>query len=146
MLQYLYMMMSSWALVCDVWYLPPMHRRPEENAIEFANRVKAEIAKQGGLVDLAWYVQKKKMYSNIKFRLETRNTNLYSSNFLYIWLVVNCFKNRIKLFIYTGMASWSEWMPKRSGSRNSRKSSANVWNWIKTTESINKQRVKRSIR
>ncbi len=50
------MMMSSWALVCDVWYLPPMHRRPEESAIDFANRVKATIAKQGGLVDLAWYI------------------------------------------------------------------------------------------
>lgn len=54
MLQYLYMMMTSWALVCDVWYLPPMNRRPEESAIDFANRVKAVIAKQGGLVDLAW--------------------------------------------------------------------------------------------
>lgn len=54
MIQYLYMMMSSWALVCDVWYLPPMNRRPEESAIDFANRVKAVIAKQGGLVDLAW--------------------------------------------------------------------------------------------
>ena len=56
MLQYLYMMMSSWALVCDVWYLPPMNRRSDETAIDFANRVKAVIAKQGGLVDLAWYV------------------------------------------------------------------------------------------
>lgn len=54
MIQYLYMMMSSWALVCDVWYLPPMHRRAEESAIDFANRVKAVIAKQGGLVDLSW--------------------------------------------------------------------------------------------
>jgi len=54
MLQYLYMMMSSWALVCDVWYLPPMNRRSDETAIDFANRVKAVIAKQGGLVDLAW--------------------------------------------------------------------------------------------
>lgn len=54
MIQYLYMMMSSWALVCDVWYLPPMNRRSDESAIDFANRVKAEIAKQGGLVDLAW--------------------------------------------------------------------------------------------
>lgn len=50
------MMMSSWALVCDVWYLPPMNRRSDETAIDFANRVKAVIAKQGGLVDLAWYV------------------------------------------------------------------------------------------
>jgi glycerol-3-phosphate O-acyltransferase 3/4 len=31
-----------------------MYRRPEESAIDFANRVKAVIAKQGGLVDLSW--------------------------------------------------------------------------------------------
>ena len=55
MLQYLYMMMSSWAIVCDVWYLPPMYRREDESAIDFANRVKAVIATQGGLVDLQWY-------------------------------------------------------------------------------------------
>ena len=49
-------MMTSWAIVCDVWYLPPMTKKPEEDAITFANRVKAEIARQGGLVDLMWYV------------------------------------------------------------------------------------------
>lgn len=54
MIQYLLMMMSSWALVCDVWYLPPMKRGQNESAIDFANRVKAVIAKQGGLIDLAW--------------------------------------------------------------------------------------------
>jgi len=70
MVPYLLMMMTSWAIVCDVWYLPPMYRRKvgilyfcegvqfnnfqEENAIEFANRVKKEIALKGGLVDLVW--------------------------------------------------------------------------------------------
>lgn len=54
MLSYIYMMMTSWAIVCDVWYLPPMRRREGEDAITFANRVKAEIARQGGLVDLMW--------------------------------------------------------------------------------------------
>lgn len=54
MLQYLYMMMTSWAIVCDVWYLPPMYQREEESAIDFANRVKSAIARQGGLVDLMW--------------------------------------------------------------------------------------------
>lgn len=57
MLQYLYMMMSSWAIVCDVWYLPPMYKDEGESAIDFANRVKSVIARQGGLVDLQWYVQ-----------------------------------------------------------------------------------------
>jgi len=54
MLTYIYMMMTSWAIVCDVWYLPPMYRREGEDAIEFANRVKREIALKGGLVDLVW--------------------------------------------------------------------------------------------
>jgi len=54
MISYLLMMMTSWAIVCDVWYLPPMHRREGEDAIEFANRVKKEISLKGGLVDLVW--------------------------------------------------------------------------------------------
>lgn len=54
MMQYLYMMMSSWAIVCDVWYLPPMTREANETAVQFANRVKHAIAKRGGLVDLMW--------------------------------------------------------------------------------------------
>lgn len=54
MMHYLYMMMTSWAIVCDVWYLPPMTREQDESAVHFANRVKAEIARKGGLVDLMW--------------------------------------------------------------------------------------------
>lgn len=54
MASYIYLMMTSWAIVCDVWYLPPMTRSEDENAVSFANRVKAEIARQGGLVDLMW--------------------------------------------------------------------------------------------
>jgi len=60
MLQYLYMMMTSWAIVCDVWYLPPMTRLPGESSVDFANRVKAEIARKGGLVDLDWDGQLKR--------------------------------------------------------------------------------------
>ncbi|XP_073960293.1 glycerol-3-phosphate acyltransferase 3-like [Choristoneura fumiferana] len=54
MLHYLLNMMSSWAIVCDVWYLPPMRRGDTEHAVAFANRVKARIAARGGLVDLQW--------------------------------------------------------------------------------------------
>jgi len=54
MVQYILMMMTSWALVVDVWYLPPMKIQDGENAIDFANRVKHQIAKKGGLVDLLW--------------------------------------------------------------------------------------------
>ncbi|KFM59943.1 Glycerol-3-phosphate acyltransferase 4, partial [Stegodyphus mimosarum] len=58
---YLLMMMSSWAIVCDVWYLPPMTRQEGENAIDFAKRVKSIISRQGGLVDLEWDGQLKRM-------------------------------------------------------------------------------------
>ncbi|XP_043215706.1 glycerol-3-phosphate acyltransferase 3-like isoform X1 [Amphibalanus amphitrite] len=61
MLHYLFMMMTSWAIVCDVWYLPPTTRQPNESAIDFANRVKASIASAGGLVDLMWDGQLKRM-------------------------------------------------------------------------------------
>lgn len=54
MMQYLFLMMTSWAIVCDVWYLPPMYKQEGESSIEFANRVKSVIAEQGGLVDLSW--------------------------------------------------------------------------------------------
>ena len=56
LVHYLLDIMSSWALVCDIWYLPPVTRQEDETAIQFANRVKADIARQGGLVDLIWYV------------------------------------------------------------------------------------------
>ncbi|XP_021931753.1 glycerol-3-phosphate acyltransferase 4 isoform X2 [Zootermopsis nevadensis] len=61
MMQYLYLMMTSWAIVCDVWYLPPMYQQEGETAIDFANRVKSVIARQGGLVDLMWDGQLKRM-------------------------------------------------------------------------------------
>ncbi|EEB16343.1 conserved hypothetical protein [Pediculus humanus corporis] len=60
MLQYLYCMMTSWAIVCDVWYLPPMQQKPGESSIDFANRVKRAISERGGLVDLMWDGQLKR--------------------------------------------------------------------------------------
>jgi len=54
MIPYIVTMMTSWAIVCDIWYLPPMARREGEDAIDFANRVKRQIALKGGLVDLVW--------------------------------------------------------------------------------------------
>jgi len=62
------MMMTSWAIVCDVWYLPPMYRQDGESAIDFANRVKGVIAKQGGLVDLVWDGQLKRMKPKKEWR------------------------------------------------------------------------------
>lgn len=67
-LRYIAMMLTSWALVCDVWYLPPMRRLPNEDAITFANRVKALIAQKGGLVDLQWdgMIKRKKLSERIR--------------------------------------------------------------------------------
>ncbi|KAG3276326.1 glycerol-3-phosphate acyltransferase 3 [Ictidomys tridecemlineatus] len=47
-------MMTSWAIVCDVWYMPPMTKEEGEDAVQFANRVKSAIAVQGGLTELPW--------------------------------------------------------------------------------------------
>uniref|UniRef100_A0AAY4D7Y5 Phospholipid/glycerol acyltransferase domain-containing protein n=1 Tax=Denticeps clupeoides TaxID=299321 RepID=A0AAY4D7Y5_9TELE len=54
MVSYLLRMMTSWAIVCNVWYLPAMTQMEGEDAVQFANRVKSAIARQGGLVDLSW--------------------------------------------------------------------------------------------
>ncbi|XP_047541923.1 glycerol-3-phosphate acyltransferase 4 isoform X2 [Vanessa tameamea] len=68
MLHYLLNMMTSWAIVCDVWYLPAMHREAGEGAVDFANRVKAVIARRGGLVDLMWDGQLKRMKAKKEWR------------------------------------------------------------------------------
>lgn len=60
--------MTSWAIVCDVWYLPPMYRRDGESAIDFANRVKCIIAKQGKLDNLMWDGQLKRMKPRAEWR------------------------------------------------------------------------------
>jgi len=51
---YMLRMMTSWAIVCHVWYLPAMERMEGEGAIEFANRVKGAIASRAGLKDMEW--------------------------------------------------------------------------------------------
>ncbi|KAF5888659.1 glycerol-3-phosphate acyltransferase 3, partial [Clarias magur] len=53
MVSYLLRMMTSWAIVCNVWYLPPVTQQEGEDAVQFANRVKSLIARQGGLLDLS---------------------------------------------------------------------------------------------
>ncbi|XP_042860926.1 glycerol-3-phosphate acyltransferase 3-like [Penaeus japonicus] len=63
-------MLTSWAIVCNVWYLPPMVRIPGESAIAFADRVKAKIAHQGGMIDLTWdgFLKKKPVKEEWKKR------------------------------------------------------------------------------
>ncbi|XP_071827898.1 glycerol-3-phosphate acyltransferase 4-like [Apostichopus japonicus] len=66
--RYLIKIMTSWSVVCDIWYLPPEHQKDGEDAVTFANRVKAEIASQGGLVDLLWDGQLKRMTVKSSYR------------------------------------------------------------------------------
>ena len=74
--QYLLSLMTSWALVCDVWYLPPMNRMEDESSVNFANRVKREIARQGGLVDLIWDGQLKR--TRVKPEMRQKNQEDYA--------------------------------------------------------------------
>jgi len=53
-LQYLFRLMTSWALVCDVYFLPPETKQPEETPEAFAARVKRLICQKAGLVDVPW--------------------------------------------------------------------------------------------
>eukprot|EP00945_MAST-04E_sp_MAST-4E-sp1_P006990 g6990.t1 len=48
-LMYLFRLMRSFCLVCDVWYMDSMYRRKDETAIQFAGRVQQAIADQAGL-------------------------------------------------------------------------------------------------
>jgi len=52
--RHLFNLMTSWAVVCDVWYLEPQTIRPNESPAQFANRVKAMIAKKAGLINVHW--------------------------------------------------------------------------------------------
>jgi glycerol-3-phosphate O-acyltransferase 3/4 len=53
-IRHIFRLMTSWAVVCDVWYLEPQTMRPNENPTQFANRVKAMIAKKAGLINVHW--------------------------------------------------------------------------------------------
>ncbi|KAJ3106108.1 1-acylglycerol-3-phosphate O-acyltransferase 6 (lysophosphatidic acid acyltransferase, zeta) [Phlyctochytrium bullatum] len=47
-------LMTRWALVADVWYLPPQKLRKGETSSDFANDVKAKISRQAKLKNLSW--------------------------------------------------------------------------------------------
>ncbi|GAY46118.1 hypothetical protein CUMW_094530 [Citrus unshiu] len=51
---HLLQLMTSWAVVCDVWYLEPQTLRPGETAIEFAERVRDIISVRAGLKKVPW--------------------------------------------------------------------------------------------
>ncbi|KAG8497782.1 hypothetical protein CXB51_007261 [Gossypium anomalum] len=51
---HLLQLMTSWAVVCDVWYLEPQNLRPDETPIEFAERVRDIISIRAGLKKVPW--------------------------------------------------------------------------------------------
>mgnify|MGYP003706006227 CR=1 FL=1 len=50
-LSYLFRLMRSFCLVCDVWYMDPMYRAGDETAIQFAARVQKAVADRAGLTN-----------------------------------------------------------------------------------------------
>jgi 1-acyl-sn-glycerol-3-phosphate acyltransferase len=47
-------LMTSWAVVCDVWYLEPQTLQKGETPIEFAERVRTLIADRAGIKKVPW--------------------------------------------------------------------------------------------
>lgn len=47
-------LMTSWAVVCDVYYMEPVTIREDETSVQFANRVKRLICERAGLVSVNW--------------------------------------------------------------------------------------------
>jgi len=47
-------LMTSWAVVCDVYFLEPQDRNPGESSSDFAARVQQMIAKKAGLRVVPW--------------------------------------------------------------------------------------------
>jgi len=52
--QHLFALMTSWAVVCDVWYLAPQEKRADEDSSEFAERVQHMICRRAGLTRVEW--------------------------------------------------------------------------------------------
>ncbi|XP_074602710.1 glycerol-3-phosphate acyltransferase 3-like [Brevipalpus obovatus] len=70
---YILRMMTSWAIVCDVYYMQPMTRMENESAVDFANRVKKAIASRGGLIDLDWDGQLKRQRVKPEMRAKVQS-------------------------------------------------------------------------
>ncbi|KAI4370813.1 hypothetical protein MLD38_019121 [Melastoma candidum] len=52
--KHLVRLMTSWAVVCDVWFLEPQNLRPGETPAEFAERVRDIICARAGLKKVHW--------------------------------------------------------------------------------------------
>ena len=47
-------LMTSWAVVCDVYFLEPTNKRPGESSQQFAERVQGSIAQRANLRIAPW--------------------------------------------------------------------------------------------
>ena len=52
--QHLMSLMSSWAVVADVWYMEPQEKRPGEDGIQFAERVLSMICQRAVIKPVPW--------------------------------------------------------------------------------------------
>jgi glycerol-3-phosphate O-acyltransferase 3/4 len=52
--QHLFSLMTSWAVVADIWFLDPQTIRKDESPVEFATRVQRMIAARAGLIPVDW--------------------------------------------------------------------------------------------
>lgn len=66
--RHLFDLMTSWALVCDVYYLEPMTMEEGETGIQFSSRVRQAICSKAGLTSLNWDGFLKRHPINPKFR------------------------------------------------------------------------------
>ena len=51
---YLLKLMTSWAVVADVWYMEPQEMGPDEDSIKFAERVRGMICERAGIKPVPW--------------------------------------------------------------------------------------------
>jgi glycerol-3-phosphate O-acyltransferase 3/4 len=52
--RHLFNLMTSWSLICDVYYLEPQYRQKDETPVEFAARVQMMIARRAHLISRNW--------------------------------------------------------------------------------------------
>jgi glycerol-3-phosphate O-acyltransferase 3/4 len=65
--QHLFKLMTSWAVVCDVWFMEPQTKQPNETAEQFSERVKSMITRKAGLANVPWDGYLKYLRPNIRF-------------------------------------------------------------------------------
>eukprot|EP00871_Galdieria_phlegrea_P001193 jgi/Galph1/2074/GphlegSOOS_G756.1 len=74
-LRHLWDLMTSWAVVADVYYLEPVKQEPGESAANFAKRVKRIIANRIGLIEVDWDGFLKRHRLSAKFIQQRQKAN-----------------------------------------------------------------------